>query len=563
MYAALIEQGKVPYRDFYLFTQPLSLLVSTFISHFIGNSIILFRAWGILERILLTFLLYQIYKNISHRSLALIASIVSLIFYTGTTTDVIYDYVQTCLVFILLSAYLILNYINLTKIRNNLQKYIILSGLCSGFAFLTKQTLGLIVPSVIFFFLVCFEYARTNQQPFRIPFYYLSAFFLPSIITILVLYHLNALQEYWNQVFFFAAESKGGLVSVFFGSIPNILNKVMQVLSLAILIIVFLILTSKNTLKNIKLNKDYKISILSPIAIVSLALLIFYCVTFFFTAENFVRDIFLKKIIFLYVTYEALILISGYLITKLVTSSLNPFQWQWLFLSLISISIIYALSLSFSYTVASSALGAGLIIILLYSLETPLNKIKKIILDILCIMLISLTLIQHFFWPYDWWGWIAPSVQRATATTQLKPLSGLTMSPYTAKVFSEITAIIHDNTNSNDSIYVFPHMPIFYLLSNRFPNTWAITDYFDVCPDRCAEEDARRLQQSPPKIIIIETFPEVTWQFHELSFRHGKRSGQRKIIEALNKIIRIYAYSKVASYDSTTRAFNIEVWVKS
>src|ERR1700722_5586607 len=58
VYAAYLEQGKIPYRDFYLFSQPYSILLSTFITHVFGNTIIALRAWGIGERIVITFLLY-------------------------------------------------------------------------------------------------------------------------------------------------------------------------------------------------------------------------------------------------------------------------------------------------------------------------------------------------------------------------------------------------------------------------------------------------------------------------------------------------------------------------
>ncbi len=54
-YGYLMRQGKMPYRDFYFFTQPLSLLISEL---FVGDHLINLRRFGLIERIVLAGMLY-------------------------------------------------------------------------------------------------------------------------------------------------------------------------------------------------------------------------------------------------------------------------------------------------------------------------------------------------------------------------------------------------------------------------------------------------------------------------------------------------------------------------
>src|SRR5664279_3902526 len=50
-YGYLMRQGKIPYRDFYFFGQPISLFISKL---FVGDHLINLRRFGLVERIALT-----------------------------------------------------------------------------------------------------------------------------------------------------------------------------------------------------------------------------------------------------------------------------------------------------------------------------------------------------------------------------------------------------------------------------------------------------------------------------------------------------------------------------
>ena len=554
-YAAIIQQGKIPYRDFYLFAQPLSVMLSLLLTDIFGNTIIALRIWGISERIVIAILLYLIYTRLVNKPIALLASLVSLIFYTGTTVDVIYDYVQTCLVFILFSTYLVLVAINSDHKKSAL---IFTAGILGGLAFLTKQTTGLITPFAILCFMMMHDIKQTKRLMNTC--YYLLGFITPNVITYLILFHYNALHDYFNQVFFSSVGAKGGLFSIFFSAFIRTYKTYLIFLPFSLVILTLFIQQNQKIASQLQ-NKN-KILFFLPIVVMTTAFALSYFVIITFNANDFVKHVFLSKMSLLFIINNLLILISAYLLFKLIMNSLTTSQWQWLLLMLVSASIIYAQGLSFTYSVYSLVLATGLFIILLYSLKTPANTLKNIVVSLGCVTLISGTLIQHCFWPYDWWGWKSTSVQLSTSETSLTPLAKIKMSAFEAKILTETTQIIQHNSKPSDSIFVFPHMPIFYLLSNRYPITWAPVDYFDVCSDACAKEDAARILQNPPKVMVIEDFPEPVWKFHEYLFRNGLRSGQRSIQDSINTLIQRYSYKKVASYPSTARGYTINVWVR-
>lgn len=561
-YAALIRQGKIPYRDFYFFTQPVTLMISVFLDHLFGNTIAIIRIWGICERFIIGVLLYFIYRTITKRSTAIIASVVSLIFYTGTALDVIFEYVQTCFVFILLSTYLVLRFIKDFENNKPNNLYLLAAGFFGGLAFMTKQTIGFLTPIGIMLFLIIYEYNHSNRFILKSSGNYIAGFMIPCVLSLLILNHLNALHEYIHQVFLAAPDSKGGLGNVLLGSIVRHSDMIIWALPIAVIIFAS-VLWDSNVLTTPQEEKKNKNAIFLPMFIFTTAMLITKFSTMIYMSKDSDRKYVVSKFFFIYITLDTFLILALYLLATIVTHKIKANHWKWLLLLIVSLCMMYSQSLSYAFSVSSLILALGLLIILLFSVDTTFNRLKNIFVSFLCIVLISVTAFQHCMWPYSWWGWISPPVKLSTKTTNLKPLAGIKMSSQTAAIFSNVTRIIQNNTEATDTIFVFPHMPIFYLLSNRYPSTFALVNYFDVCPDSCANEDASRLIKNPPKVIVVEEFSEFIWKIHEDLFRRGNLSGQRNIIGAINSLIQQHSYIKVASYPTTVVGYTINVWVRN
>jgi hypothetical protein len=101
-------------------------------------------------------------------------------------------------------------------------------------------------------------------------------------------------------------------------------------------------------------------------------------------------------------------------------------------------------------------------------------------------------------------------------------------------------AIIRDGTQGNDTIFTFPEISLIYALADRRPPTWSWSHNIDVINDRFAREEADRLRERPPAVIVYSPPSEAFLSLQEAVWRQGKRSGQRDLIDAVQSITRHY-----------------------
>src|SRR5579864_5758151 len=88
-YGYLMRQGKMPYRDFYFFTQPLSLFISQL---FVGDHLINLRRFGLVERIVLAGMLYFLLSRRFSAMASFWATITSLMFFGTYISDALFTY---------------------------------------------------------------------------------------------------------------------------------------------------------------------------------------------------------------------------------------------------------------------------------------------------------------------------------------------------------------------------------------------------------------------------------------------------------------------------------------
>jgi hypothetical protein len=101
-------------------------------------------------------------------------------------------------------------------------------------------------------------------------------------------------------------------------------------------------------------------------------------------------------------------------------------------------------------------------------------------------------------------------------------------------------ALIRESTKSNDTIFTFPEMSLIYALADRRPPTWSWSHNIDVVNDRFAREEAGRLRERPPAVIVYSPPSEASLSLEELAWRQGERSGQRDLIDAVESIVHGY-----------------------
>ena len=149
-----------------------------------------------------------------------------------------------------------------------------------------------------------------------------------------------------------------------------------------------------------------------------------------------------------------------------------------------------------------------------------------------CILTVFSIFSQRCYVPYVWWGVnvLSPIFESKIEYNDpnLKGLFGNTMS---VNALNRIYSLIEVNKRTGDTMYTFPHINYFNVMSGLNSPTFAKVHYFDVCPDFIIERDLEALRENPPKFVLLQIFSDDIWLFHEKAFRSGRRSAQRKIVE--------------------------------
>jgi hypothetical protein len=115
-------------------------------------------------------------------------------------------------------------------------------------------------------------------------------------------------------------------------------------------------------------------------------------------------------------------------------------------------------------------------------------------------------------------------------------MRGLRVTPESARFLDRVTRIIDSHSRPDETILCFPNYALFYVLSHRSPATFAYMHWFDIVPDSLAREEAKRIREHPPAVILYVDLPENLIEIKELSYRAGRRSGQRDMMSAIQSL---------------------------
>ena len=135
--------GVMPYRDYFTTAPPLNVLKSALLQWTFGSALIVNRAAGVAERMLIAAVLFRWLRQIFRPLPALVASAVTLIVSAGDRTDPVASYNHDAILWVMLSG--LLGSVLLQGRWNGWKSWglAMLSGCCAGLGALTKQTVGI------------------------------------------------------------------------------------------------------------------------------------------------------------------------------------------------------------------------------------------------------------------------------------------------------------------------------------------------------------------------------------------------------------------------------------
>ncbi len=228
-------------------------------------------------------------------------------------------------------------------------------------------------------------------------------------------------------------------------------------------------------------------------------------------------------------------------------------------LGILSFGIGY--SFAVSWPLFENLAFPGLGVVVAVTLERPPSarvRLWRASLVLLTIASMGLAVHRKFTAPHSWGEWFEPPLYTARGPVENSILAGMQVSKPSAALYSAVAGVVSRVSRPGDAIYVYPNMPMLYAIAGRRPATYGLAHWVDVCPDFLGREDARRLLDHPPKVMVIRREPLSLVEREERLYRGGRRSSVRDVIDAVNHLMPLYervdTFESRASARSTLRA---------
>jgi len=575
-YNGLLDQGKVPYRDFYYYMPPLNLLNDYVIWKLSFGYFFIYRLWRLAERILIVELMYSILIQKVKPSIAFVGCFIGAVLGSATVFDLGGDYNQLQQLLIALICYSLLKYVD--YIDNPKRKYFwaFITGIIGGLMFLTKQPLVLASGVCFMIMLIIFWVTKKEKHIFKTVGYVILGALIPLTIAGIYLVANKAFSGFIYQVFI-DTSSKGTLFDI----VIKRLLKAFKANFIGIIGIClgFLIYwNSKNRKIKIEYINFFMISLMvicgsyyiwdilyhwqdsaRSIIIILFAVIFIFC--FFLNIFKLTR----KFSLFILISIITGILFAN---VKNITYGIYPnsplFDAIPKFLTLIfcffAIWIIYRLivqimgreSLDYSgmvvafagfasgYATIMPSGGIGVVpscsfvlfpafIYLLFRNQKQISFLFNSFFEGVVIVLFAICLSQKFVTPYTWWGDTEASIWDKNEKVNIAALKGFKFSSLEKKKYEDLNRIIEKNTNKDSTIWGFPYTKVYNIFQNNYNmNGFVPVEFYDVCADDYAIEEAALLAKNPPNIVVWQDIPDAM-ELHEDVYRGGNPLGQREI----------------------------------
>lgn len=546
-YAHLILDGKVPYRDFYIYLTPFYPMALAAIVGLFGDSFFVLRMVGIFIIVAIAVLLYLILARRFSPSSSMVASIAACIYYQSGVAHIPYDFTQVLTLFTLAATWMLVLAGSEARPFENLSwgmpviRRVLLAGLFATLAFLTKQSNGAFV--VVAAWLGCIYLAIPwGRSGWRLVIAFGMGCLIPVMIMLAWLFQADALPAFWGQIFGGALAAKGSLGHVLFAWLNGLLTSVYVIQMTSVVKWAVQIIVASFILTKVLafIDKPLAGGRSEFILLGSLALLCVLVIANAFIGSlvlaNKVGELGLQAnnyIIPVATSLSAVLLVLG------AMSCFVPAMRKFLSPPVVILGIVSAGMIWGNGTSAGlSEVGVFAMFALSLAVMMDMRLFRYAGFAVALALTISLIFTfasRKFDAPYAWWGVAEPSVREATHLSKTPIARGLRISQSTAENIDALADSLANGSRGGD-IFAFPNIPLVYLIANRWPNSKVVVPWFDFLPDAPARAEAARLLAAPPATIVNLKLPPVAWDAHERLFREGRPLGQRDIQAAIREL---------------------------
>ena len=530
----LIEEGFLPYTDFYAYLTPFYYWYSYFILQLGEETIFISRLLGQFNLNILFFLTYKVLNINFPKAQSLISALFAMIFYLSINAIISYDFIHIVNIFALSSFYIIA-----TK---ETPRYLFLAGFLAAMCFLTKQSNGAVIFATL---AIIFIYKFWDYK--KLIFYPFLGVLLAVILNFLPYYNLENLNIIYENIVVNAGSAKGGIIHSLTTLIPprsdfysfQKLSKFMVKILIPLLLIFKLhkLLTKKidnfitfEKVENVIFGTKYLIIFLVLSLIIS-CFFIFDIKDIYITKE--ISDFFLNRV-YLWTGYCPIIFLL-FLKNKNFDKSLGVFL----------AGLTFAAATSAGLTSVSIFLHVAFLICLLISFKS-LFSIGSIIALLVMFSYSSIHILDKKDKTYHWWG---INSYKGIFESQKIPFISKIKNDGLSKHLDTINLKLSKCENKPTNLIAFPHGAMINLTTNIDPPTPTISYWFDFLSNKDAKAELIKLKQKSLDVIVIISIQELAWKTHEDLFRpDDKYLTQREINKYLLKIVNTDNYLNIYNF---------------
>lgn len=555
--------GRMPYRDYFTTAPPLNVLKSALLLKLFGTALIVSRAAGVGERLLLAALLFRWLRQIARPVPALIASVVTIMVSAGDRTDPIASYNHDAILWAMLSG--MAGSMVLEGGRRGWRRMMpaLLSGGFAALSVLTKQTVGLgsvcTVLAVVAVLLHRMEGARRAWAWVRA---FGCGCLAPLAAAAFTLARLHLLRACLRMLFVVGPAAKAGHASEFlirelrvgwdnFGWV--------MVGTVTLAVAWGAVWRSAGRGSGAEAERGQPMFaggnemrwagfiLAAGSGMLGLAEVLRRWPALHDVSKSWV-----------YLTLLAVTALLGrYAVGMCAGETMTLRRAQRVLFCAVSWSVAWTLSLSWPAFEAMTLPGLGFVVAA--AVEGAGRRALPFVYAVLCFAVLTQAR-EKLDLPFGFDYQDEAAVWRADAVSVQPQLRGMRLPQATVRFLDGSVATIGSSGREGDAIFTYPEMGLLYALSGRTYPTSSGSHNIDVLNDSFAAEEAQRLRSARPAAIVYYHVAEQQQRDAERLWRNGHPSGQRLLVGAVEDMVKGYRLS--GAYRLTAEDPEILVYVR-
>lgn len=544
----LIGRGAVPYRDFPLLLPPLyPVLIAGFQAVF-GTALLPLHVLGVLITGMLGLSLFQLLRSLFPVWAAGVSAAIALLYYQSGNAFIGYDFTQVVTLFMLVGTALLLEWIRTAEGVHpfSARLYLLAAGASFGCALLTKHSNAIMVIAAMGLAMSFTTFRMQGIRGLRTLGWLLLGGAIPLAGAAAGLIAFGALDSFFQNVIVDASGAKGGVKAALvnwmqgFFAWESFRTGSMRLASLLApwlaaglaLLVVCIGWRRWRPVQRREGNVAALLGLAGAVLMTALVLVIYLRSCGRCTGTQFLG----VQVAGQAVLWSVLLYAIG------GVGALLAFLWKpnriaaaALLLLWLGLGLIAGNGTSAGLSEISAFLGVALFAAAWLAFAG--GMVLPTLVPAVLLVSFAAYLIEHKFRdPYYWWAIESPDIRQVQCARVDGVLRGLCVPPGKAQGIAAIEALVRLHSRPDEPIYVFPHMPVFHLLTGRPPFAGAVVSWFDFMSDRQALAIADALRTAPPAVLVVAQMPENVFSAHEQLFRAGKRMGQRDITAAIDEL---------------------------